>query len=149
MAVNRPLVRLALTDAKPLPRGPGHRTEATIAALDARNRLLREAASRFCNGSTRAAASMLHTTLARYHELGWRRDRSEIECPARHCGKVNELCWSIFKQRDAVPSIATVRRVLGRKTQSPRADGHGERETSERLSDEMIKAVKPYEADQN
>ena len=104
----RPLDHAALTTA---PRG--QRSMVLLDALARRDELIRTAAARFCaDMSARSAASTLHAALARYHELGWRRDRIEAQCPARHVGRITEACWSILQQRDHVPSERVIRRAL-------------------------------------
>ncbi|QHO78204.1 hypothetical protein ACH79_42115 [Bradyrhizobium sp. CCBAU 051011] len=62
--------------------------------------------------SERSAAAELHRELARYSALAWRRDRTEVQCPARHVGRITEACWSILKLRDQVPSERVIRRAL-------------------------------------
>lgn len=93
--------------------GRGRRTPATLAALDQRDHLLREAARLYCAGmSGRAAAAVLHTKLSVYFGGRWRRDRSEAVCPAQHRGKLTELLYALARTRDAMISETTIRRAL-------------------------------------
>jgi hypothetical protein len=111
--MTRPLDRAALLDAAPLPRHRGQRSQQVLDALHRRDELLREAAARFYAGmSARTAAVMLHRELARYASLAWRRDRIEVQCPARHVGRIAEQCWLVFAVRDHVPSERVIRRAL-------------------------------------
>ena len=98
----------------PMVRGPGHRTPATLLAINERDRYLRAAADRFCTGmSGRTAGEMLRTKLLRYRSGAWRRDACENLCPARYKSTINELLWMTLKARDRVPSTMTIRRALG------------------------------------
>ncbi|MGV7218265.1 hypothetical protein [Bradyrhizobium sp. UFLA05-112] len=111
--MNRPFDLAGFVNAAPLPRRRGQRTEAALAALEERDRLIQCAAATFCAGmSARSAARTLHAALARYRELGWRRDRAEVQCPARHVGTITEACWLILKQRDFAVSARAIRRML-------------------------------------
>jgi hypothetical protein len=93
----------------------GKRSDATRQAIDARNRLLIEAASRhFAGQSSRSAASALRGALVRYREGAWRRHRVEDQCPARLCGRIEGHCWMILRARDYVPSERTIRRALAK-----------------------------------
>lgn len=94
--------------------GPGRRTPQTLLLLDERDRYLREAARLYCAGmSDREAAAFLRVRLSRYREGAFRRDASEVLCPARHRGYLMEYCWMILKVSDYVPSEMTIRRALG------------------------------------
>jgi hypothetical protein len=94
-------------------RHRGQRSPALLDALAERDALIRTASARFCgNMSANCAARTLHAALARYHALGWRRDRIEAQCPARHVGRINEWCWQVLRQRDHVVSARAIRRVL-------------------------------------
>jgi hypothetical protein len=95
----------------------GKRSDATLQAIEARNRLLIEAASRhFAGQSSRSTANGLRGALVRYREGAWRRHRIEGECPERLCGKVEQYCWMILRARDCVPSERTIRRALANKS---------------------------------
>ena len=108
----KPLRSEAFADAEPL-RGRGHRAPATLAALAARDRLLRETARLYFAGlSDNEAAHRLHDALARYAGGGWRRERAAEVCPARYGGRLTAHCWRILKARDATPSARSVRRIL-------------------------------------
>jgi hypothetical protein len=108
----RPVRPTAFAGAFPV--GAGHRTPATLLAIDERDRYLREAADRFCIGmKDRPAAAMLHSKLLLYRSGAWRRDESENLCPTRHKGTINELLWMTLKANDHVPSEMTIRRALG------------------------------------
>lgn len=110
----KPLRRSDVTNDVPL-GGRGHRTGVTLDAINQRDRLLRQAADRFCAGMTdRAAAAMLHTKIARYRSGAWRRDAAELLCPVRYRGTITELLWCLLKVRDAVPSERLIRMVLSR-----------------------------------
>ena len=91
----------------------GRRPPADVVARTIRDHLLRTAAARFCVGvSDRQAAMMLRAKLDRYRLGAWRRDRVEVQCPARLKGALNELFWTLLKIRDAVPGDRTVRAAL-------------------------------------
>ncbi|WP_316203347.1 hypothetical protein [Bradyrhizobium sp. SZCCHNS3051] len=105
---------LIADDAVMMPRGPGHRLPATVRALRERDRLLREAATRFCEGlSVNGAATKLARGLADYRGTAWRRDCTETSCPQRHRGSLREVCWCILQTRDAPIAARTIRRALG------------------------------------
>lgn len=94
-------------------RGPGRRAPRTLLALAERDALLRSAKESFFAGaSDRAAAAELHAALARYRATGWRRDRSECDCPARLIGRFGEILWRILFAHDAVPSDRAIRRAI-------------------------------------
>lgn len=94
-------------------RHRGQRSAELLDALARRDELIRTAAARFLpEMSARSAAAALHAALARYSGLGWRRDRIEVKCPARHVGRITEWCWMILKMRDHVPSERVIRRAL-------------------------------------
>jgi hypothetical protein len=87
----------------------GHRLPQTLVAIHERDRLLAEAASSFLPGLTIAAAAReLRTRLLRYREGGWRRHRTEAECPAGLRGRFQEYFWRVLKTRDAVPSLRLI-----------------------------------------
>jgi hypothetical protein len=88
-------------------------------ALDERDKLLIEAARRFCIGmSDRAAAHYLRGRLIRYRECRWRRTCTELRCP-HDAGRLDGMCWHLLKVRDHVPPERLIRLVLsGRKRQS-------------------------------
>jgi hypothetical protein len=95
--------------------GPGHRTPATMLALDERDRYLRAAADRYCFGMRdNAAADYLHAKLSRYASTAWQRDRVEALCPPRLAGRIEALLWCALKSRDHVPSERLIRLVLAR-----------------------------------
>jgi hypothetical protein len=106
--------RIGLTHAVPVD-GRGHgRTPRVQLILDERDKLLIEAARRFCiSMSDRAAAEYLRDALSRYREGRFRRSRAETTCPPQHRGRLDEMLWLLLKTSDHVPSIATIRRVLG------------------------------------
>jgi hypothetical protein len=109
----KPARSAEFTHAAPIDRGHG-RTPQTQLLIDERNHFLREAARRFCVGmSDRSAAKYLRDALSRYREGRFRRSRFELTCPAAHRGRLDEMCWLLLKIADRVPSIATIRRVLG------------------------------------
>jgi hypothetical protein len=94
--------------------GPGHRTPQTQLLINERDKLLIEAARRYCNGmSNRAAAKYLRDALNRYRAGRFRRSRFETTCPAAHRGRLDEMLWLLLKTSDRVPSEMTVRRALG------------------------------------
>ena len=101
-----------LSGATPLD-GRGQRSPTDVLVRTIRDRLLRTAADRFCVGmSDRQAAAMLRSKLGQYREGAWQRDRSEVRCPDRHRGKINELLYAILTTRDHVPGDKTVRNAL-------------------------------------
>lgn len=109
----RPLRASELVDAVPV--GVGKRTQATLAALDARDQLLVEAARRHCIGmSERQAATMLRSALLRYASGRWRRSRFAIECP-EPLERLDALLWQVLRVRDHAPSESLIRQVLARR----------------------------------
>jgi hypothetical protein len=102
------VTRAAQVDAR------GRRPPADVLARAIRDHLLRTAADRFCVGmsSDRQVAKHLHTKLDRNRLGPWRRDRVEVQCPARHRGTITELLWTVLKVRDAVPADRTIRAAL-------------------------------------
>jgi hypothetical protein len=71
---------------------PGQLRPATAAAIETRNRHLREAAERF--GLT---AGDLAIGLARYESSSWRRDRALAECPERIRGTPQSCYWHALR----------------------------------------------------
>lgn len=99
----------------PLVPARGHRTPQTMLLIDERNALLIEAARRFCVGmSDNQAAALLHARLNRYRAGPWRRDASELLCPARHRGTISEFCWMTLKVADRLPSERLIRLILSK-----------------------------------
>jgi hypothetical protein len=94
----------------------GHRTAATIDAIERRDELLIEIARRFCAGmSAREAARFLRPRWLRYRAGAWRRDQSAEQCPAKHHGRIEALLWQLLRCRDAMPpSVETIRKALSR-----------------------------------
>jgi hypothetical protein len=91
----------------------GRRSDATLQAIEARNRLLIEAVDRrFAGLSDRQAATMLHQALNRYACGAWRRDRCLDECPARYENRLTAVLWRLLKARDHTPSARSIRRTL-------------------------------------
>jgi hypothetical protein len=105
---------LRWTIAHEMPERRGHRTPATLAAIDERNRLMGEAVARFMPGeSSRRAAHRLHDALVRYACGAWRRDRAAPSCPPRHAGHIEAILWEILRLHDHVPSFGTIRAAIG------------------------------------
>ena len=97
------------------PIGRGHRTPATLLAIDERAKFLRMAARHYCAGmSDRQAAEMLRSKLLRFRATAWRRDASENLCPPRLRGTIGEFCWMVLKVRDHVPSAGTIAATLAK-----------------------------------
>lgn len=94
--------------------GPGHRRPETLRALARRDSLLRMAARcHFAGLSERTQAAMIAAKLDQYRNRGgWRRDRIEATCPARHHGRLEEIFFALLKVRDLEPSIGTICRAL-------------------------------------
>lgn len=110
----KPVRTADLTHATPLDSRSHGRTPQTQLLIDERDKLLIEAARRHCSGmSDRAAAKYLHDALSRYREGRFRRSRFELTCPAAHRGRLDAMLWLLLKTSDHVPSVATIRRVLG------------------------------------
>ena len=108
----RPLRASVFDDGVPVD-GRGRRTPADVLGRAIRDHLLRLAAERHLSGlSDRQAAEVLRAKLARYREGGWRRDRAEDLCPARHHGRVEALLWETLRTRDMIPSSRTIRKAL-------------------------------------
>jgi hypothetical protein len=94
-------------------RLPHSRSWQTRLLIDERDKLLIEAA-RFFGGSDREAARRLHSALLSYRTGRWqRRDAMLVHCPPQYAGRLDGLLWAILRTKDYVPSIATIRRVLG------------------------------------
>jgi hypothetical protein len=93
----------------------GHRTTATLDAIERRNQLILEAADRYFPGlSGRETARRLRVCLLRYQCGAWRRTRTEASCPDRHLGRLEALLWQLLKVRDHVPGDKLVRTALAR-----------------------------------
>jgi hypothetical protein len=91
----------------------GHRTPATLAAIDERDRLMSEAVAMFMPGiSSRRAAHRLHDALVRYACGAWRRERAAPSCPLRHAGRIEAMLWEILRVRDHIPSERVIRRAI-------------------------------------
>jgi hypothetical protein len=106
-----PVLLTDLTHAEPLRRG--HRSAATLLALDKRDELLREAARFFPGCSDREIARRLRAALARYRAGRFRRDRCAASCP-HAAGKLTALLWRLLKTWDAIPSERLIRSALSR-----------------------------------
>jgi hypothetical protein len=105
--------RIGLTHATSVD-GRGHgRTPAVLLVISERDALIRAAVKFFPGLSNREIARRLRTTLSRYRDGRWRRECVEATCPMRHRGRLDEMLWLLLKTSDHVPSIATIRRVLG------------------------------------
>ena len=103
------------SDAAPVDRR-GHRLPETLAALARRDELIREAVERFFPGASgHEAARLLHQALGRYACAAWQRERSAAECPARHVGRLSELCFHILRAVDRVPSEPLIRKIIAGK----------------------------------
>jgi hypothetical protein len=103
---------LRWTIAYEVPERRGHRRPETLAALDERDRLLSECASRFMPGdSARAAAHRMHDALVRYQCGPWRRERTSSGMPAHRHGP-GAYYWRLLKVRDYVPSERVIRRAI-------------------------------------
>lgn len=93
---------------------PGGRTARTMAALDERDRLLREAARDFLPDLVEAhQARELHRRWTLYEASGWRRgERSLPTVPAHRVGTLEGRLWAVLRLRDNVLSERTIRRTL-------------------------------------
>jgi hypothetical protein len=97
-----------------LPAGPGHRTPATLLAIDERNALLAEIARRFYPGlSHREIAHRLRSRLLIYRNGPWRRTCTELRSP-HPPEKIETLLWQLLRVRDAIPGERTMRAALAR-----------------------------------
>lgn len=94
--------------------GPGKRKAETVWKVETKYRLLRMAARcHFAGLSEREAAAAIAAKIDQYRNRGgWRRDRLEAVCPARHRGKIEEILYALLKVQDAEPSKATICRAL-------------------------------------
>ena len=74
--------------------GPGKRKLATVAKIETKYRLLRMAARcHFAGLSERKQAEAIAARVEQYRDRGgWRRDRIEAVCSARHRGRLEESC---------------------------------------------------------
>lgn len=105
----KPLDHHALADAVPA-RGPGVRLPETLARIKQCDAVLRE--MRLCDyagPSGREAARQIRAALKLYRDGRWRRDRVR-ECPP---DPSTARRWRYLKLRDAIPSFAKVRKVIG------------------------------------
>ncbi len=95
--------------------GRGHRSPATMLALNERDVFCREAAepsSAECRVVQTRGGSDAARQAARYREGAWRRDRAEALCPPRLAGRIDALMWCLLKCSDRVVSERTIRRAL-------------------------------------
>ncbi|MFL9826940.1 hypothetical protein [Rhodoplanes sp. SY1] len=98
-----------------LPRGRGRRLPETLAALAARDDLIRTAREKFWPDATeREAATQIAAGIARYAASAWVRERLADQVPTRHAGRPAAIWWKVLSIRDHVPSPETVRRALRR-----------------------------------
>jgi hypothetical protein len=80
--------------------------------IDARNRLLRDAARSLFGNATRAdQARRLQKALTDYSEHAWRIDCIETQNPNAP-GSLVALCWEVLRLRDHVPSLRQLKRIL-------------------------------------
>src|SRR6476619_1682890 len=98
----------------PLVPGPGHRTPATLLALDERDKYLVEASQFFRSPSDREVARQLLSALKIYRAGAWRRDYAEALCPMRHAGTIKAALWKTLKCIDAIPGDRKIRTALAR-----------------------------------
>jgi hypothetical protein len=106
-----------------VPDGRSHgRTPAVQLLIDERNHLLRSAARFYPGASDREVARRLRDALALYLNGRFRRDRVLATCPAQHKGKLTETLFLLLRTHEHVPSVATIRRILGGSCE-PRSDG--------------------------
>ena len=81
--------------------------------LDARDSLLREAASRFYTHLSEAEqARRLHQETQRYFASAWLRERTLNECPERHLKTVREFVWRALKLRPVILSAESIRKKI-------------------------------------
>ncbi len=103
-----------VAEALGLKTSPGERHWRTTAALDTRDRILREAATRFFpNMKKSRQAEELGVGLRRYGSgPDWRRDRELCECPYPvHLLKF--YYWALLRAIDNPLSDDRIRRILG------------------------------------
>lgn len=72
----------------------------------------------------------LQRRIARYECTAWLRERILPECPTRHAGRPEAICWEILRLYGHTPTARTIRRVLeftklrtSQGTRCPRSDG--------------------------
>jgi hypothetical protein len=94
----------------------GRRLPETLDAIHRRDALLIEAGRFYAGVSGREAARLIRVALLRYRGGRWRRERTELTCPAQHAGKLTALLWRLLRTRDAVPSEGLIRAVLAPKS---------------------------------
>lgn len=94
--------------------GSQGRTPQFMAALDERDRLLREAARDFLPDLLEAhQARELHRRWTLYEASGWRRgERSLPVAPAHGVGTLEGRLWAVLRLRDNVLGERTIRRTL-------------------------------------
>lgn len=113
--MSEPAVMGCLAASGDVPRGRGRRLPETLAALAARDDLIRVARARFWpDASEREAATQIAVSIARYGATAWVRERLADQVPTRHAGRPAAIWWKLLSIRDHVPSPETVRRALRR-----------------------------------
>lgn len=104
-----------IVDGEPADAALGLRRQRAdlLAAIRARNRILRDAAATMLPGLPLVeAANCIHKAMLRYRESAWERERHLDQCPLRHRGKLRGAAWEALQQRDHVPSPRSIRRIL-------------------------------------
>ncbi len=94
---------------------PGQRSAATRNAIDQRNRLICEVAAKFYPSlSFNEQSQRISEAWSRYTASAWHREKSCIECPSRHAGKIYGALWKIMKSPETshVLSAERLRKVL-------------------------------------
>ena len=87
-------------------------TEHRRRDIDARNRLLRDAARSLFPNATRAdQARRLQKALGDYRDNAWRTDCIEVTNP-HAAGSLVAICWEVLRLRDHCPSLRQLKRVL-------------------------------------
>ncbi len=105
-----PSLEEALTER---PAWSQERKAGTVAVIEERDRLLRQAAADFWPGRNASAqARELHRAWSRYRVAGWQRDRVLEAPPAARAGTVEGRLWAVLRLRDDVIGWERLRRIL-------------------------------------
>jgi hypothetical protein len=106
------LDRIADGEASDIALGIRRQRGDMLAAIKARDCILRDATAMLPRLPLIEAANRIHIAMVRYRESTWRHERHLDECPRRHRGTLREMAWQALRLRDHVPSPRSIRRIL-------------------------------------
>jgi hypothetical protein len=146
-SIARRVEPLEIRSAPALPavsRGRGRRLPSTLAALDRRDDLLRQAFRRFFPVGTTYSegADVLHQRLSIYLSSGWRNERSSEHCPQRFAGRLAEYVWLILQAHPVVPASRTIRGILAIRGQRADASSDHHPNSSEAINATRKRCIK-------